>query len=342
MANIQKSVSDNLSKTFAQDNGLALRASSSLADNEVFSNTKLKSDMDAYSKAHSIADKYSENYSKTNSDSVSFASKVMPEVTKQFIANDERLSAMYESGDIRAAKNALDEASKRIDTAYKSGVGADYNDLNSAFSTVTGFDARGNLADKIDQNINDGKNLDSNVNNQVANGQNNISSNNVSNTIDQDPDSQYNLAKSHFKEASSKDMDTHNSDVALGMDKHIEKGGDTIQERKDDFTDDSRMGKSFVAVGDGIKDVGKGIENLDKALGRIETHGSDGVQEMKNSEKNWDNNMDKLFDKSQGTNSTSTADIAEVKTQLSYLKDDIEDSQYQQPQAQIQTKKEVK
>jgi conjugal transfer mating pair stabilization protein TraG len=335
MANIQKSVSDNLSKTFAQDNGLALRASSSLADNEVFSNTNLKSDMDAYSKAHSIADKYSENYSKTNSDSVSFASKVMPEVTKQFIANDERLSAMYESGDIRAAKNALDEASKRIDAAYKSGVGADYNNLNNAFSAVTGFDARGNLADKIDQNINNGKNLDNNVNTQVSNGQNSISNSNVANTIDQDPTKTYNEASKEFKDASNKDMDTHKSDVALGMDKHIEKGEETIQERKNDFTDDSRMGKSFVALGDGAKDIGKGLENLGQ-IGKWTTPGSDGVQEMKNSERNWDNNMDKLFNRTEVTNNNS--DIAEVKTQLSYLKDDIEDSQYQQPQ-QIQTKK---
>jgi len=314
MANIQKSVSDNLSKTFSEDNGLALRTSDSLANNEVFSNTNLKSNMDAYSKAHSVADKYSENYSKSNSDSISFASKVMPEVTKEFIKNDERLSAMYESGDTRAAKNALDEASKRIDSAYTSRMGADYNNLNNAFSTITGFDARGNLSNLVDANINDGKNLDTNIKGTVNLGQNDITTSNVNNTINQDPTNTYSTEANKFKEDGNNDMNNHKNNVALNTEKYIDKGGDTLQERRDDFTDDSRIGKAFVATaGDGSKDVVKGLANL-KNL-----------------------NEDTAYMTKSGEAIPSN-DLADLKTQISYLKDDIEDSQYQS-QPTIQPKK---
>ena len=262
MANIQKSVSDNLSKTFNQDSGLAFRTSQSLADNEVFSSTALKSNMDAYTKAHSIAEKYSENYSKTDSDSVSFATKAMPEVTKQFIQNDERLKAMYESGDSRAAKNAVDEASKRIDKAYTAGIGADYNNLNNAFITVTGFDAKGNISELVNTQINQGKNLDSNIGNIVSQGQSNISNTNINNSINQNPTDTYLSQADNFKSSSIENMNNHKNETKLNTEKAINKGEEILKDRKTENNDDSRSGKAFVALGGSMGDIKKGVENL--------------------------------------------------------------------------------
>ena len=339
MANMQKSVSDNLSKTFNQDNGLALRTSESLADNQVFSNTALKSNMDAYTKAHSIADKYSENYSRTNSDSVSFATKAMPEVTKQFIQNDERLKAMYESGDNTAIKNALDEASKRIDRAYTKGIGADFNNLNNAFMTTTGFDAKGNLSDVVNKQINDGKNLNSSLSNSVSNGHNNISNTDINNSINQNPTSTYTNQSDDYKNKSNIDMDKHKENSGLNTEKTINKGDEILQKNKTENDNSSRSGKALEATASGVPDIKKGIENLSE-LYTIKTPGSNGIQELKNSEKNWDNNIDKLLNKTEKQNSTNTSNqqLSEVKTQLEYLKDDISEITYSNNQPLIDKK----
>lgn len=339
MANMQKSVSDNLSKTFNQDNGLALRTSESLADNQVFSNTALKSNMDAYTKAHSIADKYSENYSKTNSDSVSFATKAMPEVTKQFIQNDERLKAMYESGDNTAIKNALDEASKRIDRAYTKGIGADFNNLNNAFMTTTGFDAKGNLSDVVNKQINDGKNLNSSLSNSVSNGHNNISNTDINNSINQNPTSTYTNQSDDYKNKSNIDMNKHKENSSLNTEKTINKGDEILQKNKTENDNSSRSGKALEATTSGVPDIKKGIENLSE-LYTIKTPGSNGIQELKNSEKNWDNNIDKLLNKTEKQNSTNTSNqqLSEVKTQLEYLKDDISEITYSNNQPLIDKK----
>lgn len=339
MANIQKSVSDSLSKTFNQDSGLALRTSQSLADNQVFSSTSLKSNMDAYTKAHSIAEKYSENYSKTDSDSVSFASKVMPEVTKQFIQNDERLKAMYESGDSRATKNAVDEASKRIDKAYTNGTGADYNNLNNAFITVSGFDAKGNISNLVNSQINQGKNIDSNVGNVVSHGQNHISNTNVNNSINQNPTSTYQSQADNFKDVSDSKMNAHKDNISLDAGKTIDKGSQILQKDKNENDNSSRSGKALEATASGIPDIKKGIENLSE-LYTIKTPGSNGTQELKNSEKNWDNNVDKLLNKTEKQNPTNTNNqqLSEVKTQLEYLKDDISEITYANNQPPIDKK----
>lgn len=339
MANVQKSVSDSLSKTFNQDSGLALRTSQSLADNQVFSSSSLKSNMDAYTKAHSIAEKYSENYSKTDSDSVSFASKVMPEVTKQFIQNDERLKAMYESGDSRATKNAVDEASKRIDKAYTNGIGADYNNLNSAFINVSGFDTKGNISDLVNTQINQGKNIDSNVGNVVSQGQNNISNTSVNNSINQNPTSTYQSQADNFKDASDTRMNTHKDNSSLDVGKTIDKGSQILQKDKTENDNSSRSGKALEATASGVSDIKKGIENLSE-LYTIKTPGSNGTQELKNSEKNWDNNIDKLLNKTDKQNPTSTNNqqLSEVKTQIEYLKDDISEITYSNNQPQLDKK----
>lgn len=339
MANMQKSVSDNLSKTFNQDNGLALRTSESLADNQVFSNTALKSNMDAYTKAHSIADKYSENYSRTNSDSVSFATKAMPEVTKQFIQNDERLKAMYESGDNTAIKNALDEASKRIDRAYTKGIGADFNNLNNAFMTTTGFDAKGNLSDIVNKQINDGKNLNSSLSNSVSNGHNNISNTDINNSINQNPTNTYTNQSDDYKNKSNIDMNKHKENSSLNTEKTINKGDEILQKNKTENDNSSRSGKALEATASGVPDIKKGIENLSE-LYTIKTPGSNGIQELKNSEKNWDNNIDKLLNKTEKQNSTNTSNqqLSEVKTQLEYLKDDISEITYSNNQPLIDKK----
>lgn len=299
MANIQKSVSDNLSKTFNQDSGLALRTSQSLADNEVFSNTALKSNMDAYTKAHSIAEKYSENYSKTDSNSVSFATKAMPEVTKQFIQNDDRLKAMYESGNSRAAANAVDEASKRIDKAYTAGIGADYNNLNNAFITVTGFDAKGNISDLVNTQINQGKNLDSNIGNIVSQGQSNISNTNINNSINQNPTDTYQSQANDFKNSSVQNMDKHKNETKLNTEKAINKGEEILEDRRNENNQDSRIGKAFVSLGGGMGDVKKGIENL------VEN-----------------GNKDTAYISKDGKPLPSN-DLADVKMQLNFIKDDL-------------------
>ncbi len=313
MANISKTVGDNLSKTFSQDDGLALRTSNSLADNEVFSNTGLKSDMDAYSKAHSIADKYSESYNATNSTSTNIGQKVLPQVVEKFIENDEILSRYYNSGNSEVSAVAVSNATHRMNDAFISGVGADYKAFNEAYKEITGKDLKGNLADTVNQNINDGKNLDTQATNTVTTGHNTISRTNVANTINQNPTNTYNEAANDFKNQAKTNMDDHKNNVALNTGKYIDKGGDVIQERRDELTDDSRIGKAFVATaGDGGKDIVKGLSNL-KNL-----------------------NEDTAYMTKSG-NERPSNELADLKTQISYLKDDIADSQYQ-PQETIKSK----
>ncbi|WP_323587527.1 conjugal transfer protein TraG N-terminal domain-containing protein [Aliarcobacter butzleri] len=313
MASLQKSVSDSLSKTFTQDSGLALRASKSLADNEVFSSTALKSNMDAYTKAHSIAEKYSENYSKTDSNSVSFASKAMPEVTKQFIQNDERLKSMYESGNERAIKDAINDATHRIDKAFKMGAGADYNNLNSAFISTTGFDLKGNLSDLVNTQLNKGKNLDSNIGNIVSNGQNGVANTDINNSINQNPTKDYQTQSDNFKNSSNQDMNKHKEDTKLNNQSIIEKGSEILGDRNKENADDSRTGKAFVAMGSGFGDIKKGVENL------IEN-----------------GNKDTAYMSKDGKPLPSN-DLADVKMQLDFIKDDL--SEISSANTQIPEKK---
>ena len=389
MANIQKSVSDNLSKTFSEDDGLALRTSNSLADNEVFSNTELKSDMDAYTKAHSVADKYSESYSATNSTSANIGQKVLPQVVEKFIENDEILSRYYNNGDSESSRVAVSDATHRIDEAFKNGRGTDYNALNDAYKEITAKDLSGNLAQTVNQNINDGKSLETNIENTVGDGKTNIDNSKVENIIDHNPIKDYIQESIIMKEESAADMNKHKKDVALDTEKYIDKGGDIINDRRDDFKEQSRSGKALESTASGIGDIGTGLQNLNK----LTSH--DGIGGMEHDYKIDNNFIDKTYDKAQdsgfisnnfisddkirnsskfddfstkelyalydndknsfhlnepsrnmvkdeilsretstGNNtniSNNSTELADVKNQLSYLKDDIEDSQYQVP-----------
>jgi conjugal transfer mating pair stabilization protein TraG len=272
--------------------------------------------MNAYSKANSIAEKYSENYSKTDSDSTSFATKVMPAVTKQFIENDERLKAMYENGDIRAKKDAINDATYRINDAYNSGRGADFNNLNNAFITITGFDAKGNVSDLVNQNIQNGENLNKEVTNSVKNGEGSAHNANINNTINQNPNETYKTQSDDFKNKSNADMNTHKEKVSLNTQNHIDKVGEVIEERRKENADDSRSGKAFVAAGSGgLGDVKKGVENFIK-----------------------NGNKDTAYMTKDGKPLPSN-ELSDIKNQLSYLKEDIADSQYEQiPQSKTEKK----
>ena len=321
MESLQKSVSDSLSKTFSQDSGLALRASQSLANNEVFNSSSLKSNMDAYTKSHSIAEKYSENFSKSDSNSISFGQKVMPEVTKQFIQSDERLKAMYESGNERAIKDAVNDATYRIDKAYTQGNGVDFNKLNNAFITVTGFDSKGNISNLVNTQIDQGKNLDSHVANSVSLGKDNISNTTVNNSINQNPTNNYQSQANDFMNKSTEDMNNHKENTKLNTQDTIEKGGKELEKNKEENNNRSRAGKALEATAvNGVTDIIKGAKNLIDDT-TIKTPGSDGKQEIQNSQKNWNENTDKIFGNQ--NNKPTNDGLSDVKTQLEFIKDDL-------------------
>ena len=321
MESLQKSVSDSLSKTFSQDSGLALRASQSLANNEVFNSSSLKSNMDAYTKSHSIAEKYSENFSKSDSNSISFGQKVMPEVTKQFIQSDERLKAMYESGNERAIKDAVNDATYRIDKAYTQGNGVDFNKLNNAFITVTGFDSKGNISNLVNTQIDQGKNLDSHVANSVSSGKDNISNTTVNNSINQNPTNNYQSQANDFMNKSTEDMNNHKENTKLNTQDTIEKGGKELEKNKEENNNRSRAGKALEATAvNGVTDIIKGAKNLIDDT-TIKTPGSDGKQEIQNSQKNWNENTDKIFGNQ--NNKPTNDGLSDVKTQLEFIKDDL-------------------
>ncbi|WWW10919.1 conjugal transfer protein TraG N-terminal domain-containing protein [Arcobacter cryaerophilus gv. pseudocryaerophilus] len=321
MESLQKSVSDSLSKTFSQDSGLALRASQSLANNEVFNSSSLKSNMDAYTKSHSIAEKYSENFSKSDSNSISFGQKVMPEVTKQFIQSDERLKAMYESGNERAIKDAINDATYRIDKAYTQGNGVDFNKLNNAFITVTGFDSKGNISSLVNTQLEQGKNIDSNIANSVSSGKDNISNTTVNNSINQNPTNNYQSQANDFMNKSTEDMNNHKENTKLNTQDTIEKGGKELEKNKEENNNRSRAGKALEATAvNGVTDIIKGAKNLIDDT-TIKTPGSDGKQEIQNSQKNWNENTDKIFGNQ--NNKPTNDGLSDVKTQLEFIKDDL-------------------
>ena len=150
---------------------------------------------------------------------------------------------MYESGDTRAAKNAVDEASKRIDKAYANGTGADYNNLNTAFINISGFDARGNISELVNTQINQGKNLDSNVGNVVSQGQNNVSNTNVNNSINQNPTNTYQSQADDFKNSSNQNMSTHKNNTSLNTENTIDKGDEILKNNSDENDKSSRCSR---------------------------------------------------------------------------------------------------
>lgn len=339
MANIQKSVSDSLSKTFNQDKGLAFRTSEALADNEVFSKTSLKSDMDAYTKAHSIADKYSESYSKTGANSSSLDHKQLPQVVEKFIENDDRLKRMYESDSINAKRQATSEATGRINEAYSRKVGADYNAFAQAYQEITGKDLKGNISDLVNAQINQGKNLDSNIGNIVSLGQNNISNTNVNNSINQNPINTYESQSDKFKNNAIQDMNKHKEDTKLNTQSTIDKGDKLLEERKNENNEDSRAGKALTAITvGGIGDMKKGVENLITKDWNKETAylGTDGKPLPSNDLS--DIIKSSVFKENTNTSNTNNQQLSEVKTQLEYLKDDISEITYANNQLPIDKK----
>lgn len=312
-ASYQKNLQESLSKTFTQDSVLALRVGQSLADNEVFSSTALKSNMDAYTKAHSIAEKYSENYSKTGSNGSNIDQKKTSQIIEHFIGNDERLSSMYNSNSIEAKRAATSEAIRRMDGAIKGENRADYNSLQTAFKEVLNQDLGSNVSNLVNTQLNQGRNLSYNVDNMVANGQNAISNTNVNNTINQNPTKNYEIKSDEFKNSAIEDINKHKEDTKLNNQSIIEKGSEILGDRNKENADDSRTGKAFVAMGSGLGDIKKGVENL------IEN-----------------GNKDTAYMSKDGKPLPSN-DLADVKMQLDFIKDDL--SEISSANTQIPEKK---
>ncbi|MBL3518878.1 conjugal transfer protein TraG N-terminal domain-containing protein [Arcobacter lanthieri] len=317
MASLQKSVSDSLAKTFTTDSGLALRASKSLANNEVFSNTSLKSDMDSYTKAHSISQKYSENFSKSGSNSKNIDIKNMPEVIEKFIDNDPRLKGMYESDSIDANRKATSEATNRINTAIRTGFGADFNSLQKAFQEV---DLGSNISNLVNTQIDQGKNLDSNVSNSVSSGKDNVSNTSVNNTINQNPTNNYQSQADDFINKSTEDMNKHKENIKLNTQDTIQKGSEILEDRNKENADDSRSGKAFVAMGGGFGDIKKGIENF------IEHGNKDTAYITKDGNPLPSNNLSDIQNPIPNIalkDNTGNQQLSDVKMQLDFIKDDL-------------------
>jgi conjugal transfer mating pair stabilization protein TraG len=321
-ASVQKNFQEMSSKNLSMDKGMTLRLAESLANNEVFSNTSLKSDMEAYTKAHSISEKYSENFSKTASNSTNIDMKEMPQVIENFINNDERLKSMYESDSIDANRKAISEVTNRIDTAKRTGFGADYNSLKEAFKEVINKDLVGsNVSNLVNTQIDQGKNLSSNVDNMVANGQNAVSNTTVNNSINQNPTNNYQSQANDFMNKSTEDMNNHKENTKLNTQDTIEKGGKELEKNKEENNNRSRAGKALEATAvNGVTDIIKGAKNLIDDT-TIKTPGSDGKQEIQNSQKNWNENTDKIFGNQ--NNKPTNDGLSDVKTQLEFIKDDL-------------------
>jgi conjugal transfer mating pair stabilization protein TraG len=126
---------------------------------------------------------------------------------------------------------------------------------------------------------------------------------------------------------------------------NIEKGGELLKVNKEENDNRSRAGKALEAtVVDGTTDVIKGAKNLIDDT-TIKTPGSDGKQEIQNSLNNWDKNVvtpitdvTKEFKNpnfllsSENQNPTnnhqvnqaqSNSGLADMKTQLEFIKDDL-------------------
>lgn len=322
MESAQKSFQEMSSKNLSMDKGMTLRLAESVADNEVFSNTSLKSDMEAYTKAHSISEKYSENFSKTASNSTNIDMKEMPQVIENFINKDERLKSMYESDSIDANRKAISETTNRIDTAKRTGFGADYNSLKEAFKEVINKDLVGsNVSNLVNTQIDQGKNLSSNVDNMVANGQNAVSNTTVNNSINQNPTNNYQSQANDFMNKSTEDMNNHKENTKLNTQDTIEKGGKELEKNKEENNNRSRAGKALEATAvNGVTDIIKGAKNLIDDT-TIKTPGSDGKQEIQNSQKNWNENTDKIFGNQ--NNKPTNDGLSDVKTQLEFIKDDL-------------------
>jgi conjugal transfer mating pair stabilization protein TraG len=266
-------VSEQMSQTFTKDEGLTQRVSDSLADNQVFSDTSLKSDMEAYTQADQRATKYSENFNENQSDSSSIVQKMMPQVVQEFIAQDEALKHHYQTGDDNTKLDTYNKAMIQMDQAFKDGSGANYNRLNSAFSNVTGMDLKGNLAGTVQQQLEQGAQKFDQNDTKIDAGQQTINKTEVNNTISSaDTDKKYENTAQQFEQGAQERLQETKEESPLNTKETITKTGDLLDQRRDDFNNQSDVGKSLEAIAGRTEDIYDGVFNkLNEATTRNNT-----------------------------------------------------------------------
>ena len=118
----------------------------------------------------------------------------MPAKSKWEYYSEEELKDFYLSSS-SFKEMFLKMGYSRYNTQTLSQMREKYNWLTPYFK---GKDLKGNISDLVNAQINQGKNLDSNIGNIVSLGQNNISNTNVNNSINQNPINTYESQSDKF------------------------------------------------------------------------------------------------------------------------------------------------
>lgn len=277
--NYQKILTDNLTKAYTENESVALQHAKGVVDNEVYSDTSIKSDMDNYTNAASIADKYTDAYSRTNGDTASLTQNALSLVTEDFIKQDERLNGYYENGSLEQKQDAMDEATKRVAAAIKSENGADYRTINDLFQDRTGLDLNGNVSLDVNDKINDYKANDHTAQ-DIQKGYENVNHHNVDNTINNDIKETYDNQKDSFTTNAKDQVNDHKEVNTLNTKQKIDQAKDILQDRQEEFKEQSKSGTAITGMADNYNDIMKGLDNLDNFSF------SDGLDGLKNNYNN--------------------------------------------------------
>ncbi len=261
--NYQKILTDNLTKAYTENESVALQHAKGVVDNEVYSDTSIKSDMDNYTKAASIADKYTDAYSRTNGDTASLTQNALSLVTEDFIKQDERLNGYYENGSLEQKQDAMDEATKRVAAAIESGNGTDYRTINDLFQDRTGLDLNGSLSLDVNDKINDYKANDHTAQ-DIQKGYESVNDHNVDNTINNDIKETYDNQKDSFTNNAKDQVNGHKEANTLNTENTIDKSKDILDARREEFKEQSKSGTAITGMADNAEDVFKGVDNISK------------------------------------------------------------------------------
>ena len=270
--NYQEALADNIQKAYSENQGVSLQHARGVVDNEVYSDTSLKSDMDAYSKAHSVAEKLSNTFGRTENETKSFNTKNTLPLIEKFIENSEdgALKGKYEHGGI-SMMNAVNEASTRINDAimHPDKHHFDYNNLIESYKDLTGgYDISTNAFTMVDNKLDSGNRIVSQANKTIDDGKTNLEKTKIDNSITDNTKEQFDSKRDSFTSGAKSNLQGFKDDNDLNNKNTIDKNQTNLENEFHNRQNESKAinvvsGIATTGAGD-VKSIISEIPNVNK------------------------------------------------------------------------------
>lgn len=265
--NYQEALANNISKSLAQSQDVNYGIAKSIQDNEVLNNSTTKQDMENYSNARSTAVKATESYNQSETQGSNFNKKILPDVYKDFIDNDERLSYLYNSGDLKASDSAVSEATYRVNDAIMNPNKHQHDAkiVDSAIKDALGIDVNSELASNTSNQIQKVNSEFENMDEQFTSGKNSISNTPIESSSNENLKNEFDEKKANLAADTSSNIDKFVDSNSKYKDT-IDNTEEYLKEKFNDKQDDSRAVSVIGGLADtGTNEVGalvNGISNI--------------------------------------------------------------------------------